>query len=154
MWVAMFLVEWLLDLFGRYRVLQQGSILVVPQFSEPEPDVAVLREPFNRIDGKAKPEDILLLIEVADTTLETDTSVKKALYARSGISDYWVVDIQHRRVLVYRRPAVISVPEDGRELVTGRFRYAAEYGENQTVSPLAAPHASFSVKDIFLDLPN
>jgi Uma2 family endonuclease len=73
--------------------------------SEPLPDIAVVRKEssdyFYRHPG---PQDIALLIEVADTSLQIDRVIKARLYARCGIELYWVVDIPGRRIIVYRNP--------------------------------------------------
>ena len=73
--------------------------------SEPEPDVAVLKP---RADdyGTATPRaaDVLLLIEVADTSLSQDRDVKAPLYAEGGIAEYWIVDLAGPAVEVYRQP--------------------------------------------------
>ena len=73
--------------------------------SEPEPDVAVLRP---RADdyatATAGPPDILLLIEVADTSLDDDRAIKLPLYAENGIAECWIVNLVDRVVEVYRQP--------------------------------------------------
>jgi Uma2 family endonuclease len=73
--------------------------------SEPLPDVVIVRkkstEYFYRHPG---PQDIALLIEVADMSLQMDRATKVRLYARCGIELYWVVDIPGRRIIVYRNP--------------------------------------------------
>jgi len=73
--------------------------------SEPEPDVALLqpREDFYA-SGKPQPPDILLLIEVADTTLDYDRDVKRPLYAQAGISEYWILNIPEECLEVHRQP--------------------------------------------------
>ncbi|WP_293068035.1 Uma2 family endonuclease [Okeania sp. SIO2B3] len=48
--------------------------------------------------------DVYLIVEIADTTLKGDQEVKRTVYARSGIEDYWVLDIQNRQLYVYREP--------------------------------------------------
>ena len=72
--------------------------------SEPEPDVALL-EPKD-VYGRRhpRPEDVLLLIEVADTSLDLDRDVKSLLYARAGIRELWVLALGERRVHRYRGP--------------------------------------------------
>ena len=72
--------------------------------SEPEPDVALL-EPKDVYGSRhPRPEDVLLLIEVADTSLDFDRDVKTHLYARAGIRELWVLALREQRVHVYRRP--------------------------------------------------
>lgn len=91
----------------------KGRVLVGVQdpvrlgtYSEPEPDVALLRP---RADFYAErhpgPEDVLLLIEVADTTAETDRRVKAPLYARSSVAELWLILLDEDCVEVYRHPS-------------------------------------------------
>lgn len=73
--------------------------------SEPQPDLALLRlrDDFYEA-GHPQAEDVVLLVEVADTTIEFDQEVKIPLYAESGISEVWVVDINQQCLEVYRQP--------------------------------------------------
>jgi Uma2 family endonuclease len=84
----------------------------VGEHSEPQPDVALLR---SRQDFYASahptPQDILLLVEVADSSLEYDQEIKVPLYARAGIPEVWLVNLPEDRVLVYRRPAAQGYQE-------------------------------------------
>ncbi len=77
------------------------SAILLPDSARPEPDVVWA------VGAAAHPlaADVLLLIEVADTTLHLDLGEKAALYAEAGIPEYWVVDIESRRLLVHRQPA-------------------------------------------------
>lgn len=74
-------------------------------FSEPVPDVAVLKP---RADFYAEahptPEDVLLVVEVADTTVRFDRTVKVPLYARTGVPETWLVNLSRNEVEVYSRP--------------------------------------------------
>ena len=73
--------------------------------SEPEPDVVLLvPRPDDYAGGKATPSDILLLIEVADSSLEYDREVKLPLYAENSIREFWIVNLIDRCVEVYRQP--------------------------------------------------
>ena len=82
----------------------QGAVRL-SDLSEPEPDVAILayHEDFYE-SGKPRPDDVLLMIEVADSTFRFDNGRKKRLYASSRIVEYWVVDLTSDRVLVYTKP--------------------------------------------------
>lgn len=75
------------------------------EYSEPEPDVALLRF---RKDFYAQahpgPEDVVLVIEVADTSAAYDREVKLPLYARAGVPEVWLVDLAEERIEVYRQP--------------------------------------------------
>jgi Uma2 family endonuclease len=112
----------------RERVRTQLAIDIADPKSEPEPDVVVLhrsiREFVNRHPG---PADIELLIEVADTSLELDRTIKHRLYARAGVQEYWIIDIANRRAIVSRRPdrqeyRSVLICEGGDELSIGGFR--------------------------------
>jgi Uma2 family endonuclease len=77
--------------------------------SEPEPDISVLkRRDDYYADAKPGPADVLLVIEVADTTLEFDRENKFSIYAEAGIAEYWIVNLQDDVVEVYRNPAGMS----------------------------------------------
>jgi len=88
-----------LRLFGaEFRVLDGGS--------EPQPDLALVRRPWRGYPHThLEPDDIFLLIEVADSSLDFDRTVKRELYARAGILDVWIVDLTTDLVLVHRRPS-------------------------------------------------
>lgn len=82
----------------------QGPVRLAPR-SEPEPDAAVLRPRADDYEhGLPGPSDILLLVEVSDSTLARDRDVKAPLYAAHGIPEYWLVDLDARKVLVHRDP--------------------------------------------------
>jgi Uma2 family endonuclease len=74
-------------------------------FSEPEPDLVVVRGAIlDYTEHHPYPEDIHLVVEIADSTLKQDSEVKDKLYAKAGISEYWVVDIKNRQVNIFRNP--------------------------------------------------
>jgi Uma2 family endonuclease len=91
---------------GRAIVSVQNPVRL-DQSSEPQPDLAILRRQadFYATGGHPGPADILLLVEVADSSLRFDRTVKLPLYARAGIAELWIVDLQRRVVDVHRRPA-------------------------------------------------
>jgi Uma2 family endonuclease len=134
------LVECLRAVFpGRLIVLQEAPIDVRPEdnpTSDPEPDVIVLARSLDDLGRRPRPEDILLLVEISDTTLAFDLSVKAKLYARAGIADYRVVDLNGKRIVVHRDP------------VAGSYRSVTAYSADQSVAPLAAPHAEIPVGEI------
>lgn len=86
--------------------VQVQNPIGLDNFSEPQPDLSVLKY---RADDyrSASPvtANVLLVIEVADSTLGSDRGVKLPLYAEAGIPEYWLVDLQGERVEVYRAPA-------------------------------------------------
>src|SRR5262249_20949988 len=74
-------------------------------YSEPEPDFALVQRPWTGYpDSHPRASDVLLLIEVADSSLDYDRGAKLELYARAGISEFWIVDLTSNRVLVHREP--------------------------------------------------
>lgn len=86
---------------GTLTVSTQNPVMLNAQW-EPQPDVAVL----NTASGLPKPSDVLLIVEVADTSLEHDRDVKIPAYARDGVPEVWLVDLNAATIAVYRAPAV------------------------------------------------
>ena len=79
--------------------------------SEPEPDVAVVHgDPRERAARHPFPKDVALLVEIADSSLEHDRGFKSQLYARAGISVYWIVNLVDGQVEVYTEPTEPSGP--------------------------------------------
>lgn len=89
---------------GRADVRTQLPLTLKPK-SEPEPDIAVVRShPNEYADRHPSAEDVFLLIEISDTTLQKDRKQKALVYARSGIFDYWILDVNKRQAFVFRNP--------------------------------------------------
>ena len=100
-----YLTEVLLRAVGdRASVLAQNPVRL-SQYSEPQPDVALLRrrDDFYR-ERHPTPADVLLIVEVAATSLRFDRETKLPLYARYGIPEMWLVDLGGRRLVRYRAP--------------------------------------------------
>jgi Uma2 family endonuclease len=121
---------------GAAQVWVQNPVRLEP-YNEPQPDVALLR-PRDDFYTSAHPTpvDILLLVEVADSTLAADRSVKVPLYARCGVVETWLIDLQHAAVHIYRDPS-----PDGYHLVQ-TFR------RGQRIAPLAFPDREFDVAEL------
>jgi len=113
---------------GRAIVSIQNSVRI-DLYSEPQPDVAILRRraDFYATGDRAGPADVLLLIEVADSSLRYDKTVKAPLYARAGIAEFWVVDLQKRVVDVYRGP------------VDGRYKEPTKHYAGEQLAFVLAP---------------
>lgn len=91
-------------LTGKADIRVQEPISISDR-SEPEPDIAVVKiDPRDYIDRHPIPDDVFLLVEVADRTLSYDCNKKAALYARAGISEYWVIDVKNEKVIVFSEP--------------------------------------------------
>jgi Uma2 family endonuclease len=105
--------------------------------SEPQPDVGVMKP---RQDGYGArhpaPSDVLLIIEVADSSLPVDTEVKAPLYATAGIPEFWIVDLEGAAVDVFRDP------------VAARYETQVRAGRGESVTPLAFDDVVIDVVEI------
>ena len=124
-------------LSGHAIVSTQNPVLLGAS-SEVQPDIALLR---HRDDFYANahptPSDVLLVIEVADTSLPFDRNIKVPLYARHGIPEVWLVALQQRRIEVFRRPTGAGYGETLRP------------AETETLAPLLLPDVSVSGTDLW-----
>lgn len=131
---------WLVATFGQSRVNSEAPINVAFEdniTSEPEPDLIVLnRDESELLHSNPHPADLLLVVEIADTTLGFDLTTKARLYARAQIAEYWVLDVSGRRMVVHRDP------------LEGRYRSVAGYAEDEFVAPLAAPASELRVREV------
>ena len=109
--------------------------LAVDDYSEPEPDVAVVKGTI-RDYGKAHPTEALLVVEVSHESLRYDRTVKQRLYARCGIPEYWILALPESRLEIYRNPA-----GDGYQSVTN-------HAAGDRVAPLARSDAQIVVGDL------
>lgn len=90
---------------GEQAIVAVQDPVVLDDHSEPEPDLALLRpRPDFYTDSHPRPSDVLLLIEVADSTLQTDRDIKVPLYARHAIPEVWIVAIPQRQILRFAHP--------------------------------------------------
>ncbi|MEO0734021.1 MAG: Uma2 family endonuclease [Bacteroidota bacterium] len=91
-----------------YTIGVQDPITLVND-SEPEPDLHVASGPLESFDHHPYPEDILLVIEVADSTVQRDRTAKKLSYAISNIAEYWIINVYEKQIERYTEPN----PEEG-----------------------------------------
>ena len=124
-------------LVGDRAMISPQNPVRLSDFSEPLPDVMLLcpRQDFYT-SAHPGPGDVLLLMEVADSSVDYDRSVKVPLYARHSVPEVWVIDLQRGLVEVYRDPA----PGGYREIRVAR--------RGDRLSPLALPDVALSVDDI------
>ena len=104
---------------------------------EPQPDLVVLRPGPDYTRSLPTPADVLLLIEVADTSLAYDRRVKIPMYARAGIAEVWLVDLKSQVVLRYT------------ELHEGACRRTERVGRGQRLTALNLPGLEIAVDDLF-----
>ena len=102
------LTAWLIALFGSEYVQFQLPISIPGvdvNFNEPEPDATVFSTSATDTESDTpSSEDVLLVIEVSDSSLRFDRTHKAALYSKAGIPEYWVIDIKGRQIYVHRLP--------------------------------------------------
>jgi Uma2 family endonuclease len=90
---------------GERGIVAVGNPVRLSLHSEPQPDFSVLRPRPGYATRGPRPEDIMLAVEVSDTTLRRDRQVKLALYAGAGIPEFWIVNVEVREVEIYRTPS-------------------------------------------------
>jgi Uma2 family endonuclease len=135
---VMILVDLLADLRPKVLLNPQNPLYLGAQQSIPQPDVVLLQ----RRDGYYEvrppgPEDVLLLVEVADSSLSYDRDVKVPLYAESGVPEVWLVDLNSESISVFRRPSA-----DG-------YLEKRKLGLGDRISLAAFPDFSLAVSEIF-----
>ena len=112
--------------------------ITLPLDSEPEPDIAIVRlDPRKYFDCHPQSNDILFLAEVADSSLREDRTRKAKLYAKANISEYWVLDVNNRQVLGFRK--------------SNRDRYCKEFtlSKNDSIELVAFPGILLSISQLF-----
>ena len=130
----------LFAIFGLDRVSQESSVEVALSdrvVNEPIPDLVVTEQDIEFFDKAPLPGDVDLVVEVSDTTVRYDLTTKAKLYARAGIIEYWVADLNNRTLIIHRQPE------------QGRYTSVTAYSAEESVSPLAAPEHSILVGSLF-----
>jgi Uma2 family endonuclease len=123
-------------LAGRASVFEEKPLGLPVLDSEPEPDIAAYSNPDLRSYGTDRTEP-LLVIEVADSTVRYDLTVKAELYAQGKIPEYWVVDLVHLRLVVFRDPK------------DGTYRSRSEHEPGARVTPLSWQDLEIEVRELF-----
>lgn len=118
-------------------LLRFQSSVRLNDYSEPEPDIAIVRfDPLYYEAAHPQAKDVFLLIEVADSSLDRDIDFKANVYARANIEEYWVIDLVHRQLHIFRHP---SNPGYQQHTILDRDR---------TISLLAFPDVTIAVRDL------
>jgi len=111
--------------------------VVLDDFSEPEPDVAVVRiDPLDYAAHHPTPSEVYLIIEVADSSFKYDRETKAKAYAKSSIADYWLLDVNERNLHIFREPT-----QEG-------YQSEVIFSERAIVSPLQFPTLEIALQDI------
>lgn len=130
--------DYLKRLLAGVALVRVQDPVQLSQYSEPEPDIATVRiEPRKYIDHHPTADEVFLLIEVADTTLETDRKQKAPLYAQGGISEYWILDVNKFQVYVFREPNGEAYTQE------------SILEENATLSLVAFPKIDIQISQLF-----
>lgn len=129
--------EYLRQLLGGRARISEAHPITLPNNSEPEPDIAIVRMPASLYrDRHPQPEDIYWLIEISNSTLVKDLGLKKDIYAEAGIPEYWVMDLSRSVLVVFR------------DLTAAGYQSEIQ-ADRGTVSPLAFPDLAIDVGQLF-----
>ncbi|MEQ9234533.1 Uma2 family endonuclease [Coleofasciculus sp. E2-BRE-01] len=128
--------EYLMRRLSDRAMVRLAKPITLPNNSEPEPDIAIVQRLGREyLEHHPYPDNIFWLIEYSESSLEKDLEIKRKIYAQVGISEYWVINLKRRQLIVFRDP------QDG------------EYASRSTLTggriyPLAFPDISISVDSI------
>ena len=127
----------LIRALGDRAVLWAQNPVLLPRDSVPQPDIVLLHPPLSQYGQRLpQPGDVSLLVEVADTSYRFDREVKLRIYAAAGIAEFWIVDLAHDVVEIFRNP-------EGR-----RYGNTERVGLGRRIAPAAFPDATLSVEEI------
>lgn len=132
-------LQWILTLFSPAQVRGQLPVAIpgAASINDPLPDVAVTTEVATAYAARHPgPADLLLLVEVASTTLRFDLTTKALLYARAGVGEYWVVDVAGRQLHVHRAPSASGYGD------------VVVFAAHEEAATLARPDAPVRVADL------
>jgi Uma2 family endonuclease len=127
---------------GEHGYVRARLPLALGSESEPEPDVAVVAGSA-RDYRDAHPGSAMLVAEIADATLAHDRDVKKSLYARARIPEYWIVNLIERHVEICREP----LPMPGARFGWG-YRTVERRGPGDSILPASLPGVSIAIADL------
>lgn len=119
-------------------ILRVQDPIRLDKYNQPQPDLALVKpraDDYTRRHPTAK--DVLLIVEVADSSLSTDREVKCPLYAKAGIIDFWIIDLSNRVLLVHRQPR------------SGLYTHITQHLPGDRVAPLAFPKHFLDVAGLF-----
>ncbi|HLJ57169.1 MAG TPA: Uma2 family endonuclease, partial [Chthonomonadaceae bacterium] len=136
-YVIVRLTAWMLALFGPDFVRFQLPFRVTGEDrngSEPEPDaVALTRPAADFLTENPDATFVTLVVEASDSSLQFDRVKKSALYARNGVPEYWVIDIEGRQIIAHRQPSA------------GGYEEILAYSADELIATLARPDAPVAV---------
>lgn len=122
--------------------VRSGTAFDIGRRTDPGPDIAVV--PGSIRDYAARnPSSAVLIVEVSDSSLFMDTTTKAEVYATAAVPEYWVIDLESRRLIVFRDPEPLPAG-----LGATAYRTRLTFTETDTVAPLAAPQHTIAVSDL------
>ena len=122
---------------AKRAIVRVQNPIVVNRRSEPQPDLTILKlRPDFYATKHPGPRDILLVVEVVDSSAANDRTTKLPLYARAGIREVWIVDVVREVLEVYRQPALQS------------FRTTMQLKRGQRIAPIVFPRTLLRVSDV------
>jgi Uma2 family endonuclease len=123
---------------GTRSIVSVQDPIILGEHSEPEPDLALI-QPRDDFYALALPraDEVLLIVEVADTTLRYDREIKIPLYARHGLPEVWLIDVEGRTLTVFERPA------------DGRYRNERRVRPSGALAPKALPGVEMDLSRLF-----
>ena len=120
---------------GTSFLIRVQNPVLLSEHSEPQPDIAVVKDK-NYAESHPEAEDVLLIVEVSDTTLAYDRDVKLSLYARHGIPEVWLLDVNAGELTVYREPT------------EGQYRMIRKPTVTEAVSPVFVPGVTIALAQV------
>jgi Uma2 family endonuclease len=124
------------DALQRRAIVSVQNPVVLSKHDVPEPDIAILRLPASPRQNLPTASDVWFLIEVSDTTLDYDVSVKLPLYARAGVPEVWILDIEREMLTQYLQP------------IQNRYARSASFRRGEAVTASVLPDIKLAVDDI------
>jgi Uma2 family endonuclease len=129
-------------IFGEKYWVRHQAPIVHGDYSEPEPDICVVRGTIDDFSAE-HPTASKLIVEVSYTSLNYDKNTKHSLYASMVVPDFWILDLVHRQLIVHREPR----PDTALRFGYG-YSSVAVLGEAEQVAPLEKPHALIAVAEM------
>jgi Uma2 family endonuclease len=127
----------LMRLLGDNAIISVQDPIHIDDYNEPEPDIALLkpREDFYA-ESHPAPQDVLLLVEVSDSTVEYDREIKKSIYAKAEIAEFWLVNLKESTIECYTQPK------------NGNYRLAQIFETGEMVQSKTIENLKLKVKEI------
>jgi Uma2 family endonuclease len=123
--------------FGESAIVSVQNDMYLDEFSQPRPDMAVCK-PLEELFGAfiADSQDVFFLVEISDTSIRYDTKIKTPLYAKAGIREYWILDINEDALIVLTEP------------IEGEYRRQETFRRGETIHAQALPDITFSIDEL------